>query len=148
MSVCLFTRVMILRKPSSEFSGMWWWDPLTRDDQSYETQTGQQQPSAAHSSNPCPTACTFTLQLQPQDTLQECATAPESEAVQCKVCWIRDLGSSFSSSTESQNWKKLSQTPSLKCFPDASLCNDSARITWGTFSKHRSLGPTPGDSSY
>lgn len=66
MSVCLFTGVLVLRQHSSEFSSMWGWDPLTRDNQSHETQTGQQLPAAAHSVNLQPAACVFALLIQPQ----------------------------------------------------------------------------------
>lgn len=75
--------------------------------------------------------------------------AQENGAVQIKVHWVRDLGPSVSSATEtlSELEETFHKDHLLRWFPDASLCNGYARITWGAFSRHRPLGPTLGAST-
>lgn len=83
-----------------------------------------------------------------------CSVAPASDALKHVPRpkrmrrQITGLGSSFGSSTDSENWKRLFTNTTIRCFPDASLYSDCARITWGAFSKRRSPGSTPGDSIY
>ena len=59
---------------------MWRRDPLTRENQSQEIPTGQQQPTAAHSVNLHPAVLESLLCSAPPalDALQECATVQEN----------------------------------------------------------------------